>query len=318
MLQSTEGANLTSVNEFIFLGLTDDPKLCAILFVLFLIMYAITLTGNTGIPILIKIDPTLQTPMYFFLSNLSCVDLCYSSAITPKMLASFLSNTKSISFYECVAQLFCFSVCGTSECLLLAVMAYDRYVAICNPLLYPIIINRRTCMWLVSLAYCGSALNAAVQATLTFNLSFCRSNVINHFFCDMPPLLKLSCSDTSRNELVIFVISFSFGIGSCSVILISYTFIITTILSIRSKEGRKKSFSTCASHIAVVSLFYGTIFFMYLRLNSRNSVMQDKVTSIFYTVVNPMLNPLIYSLRNQDVKRALKKLAKTKLESFAW
>ncbi|XP_078509451.1 olfactory receptor 5AP2-like [Lissotriton helveticus] len=312
MLLSIEGANLSSVNEFIFLGLTDEPKLYVILFVLFLIIYAITLTGNIGITILINIDPTLQTPMYFFLSNLSCVDLCYSSAITPKMLAGLISNAKSISFNECAVQLFCFSLCGTSECLLLAAMAYDRYVAICNPLLYPVLINQRTCKWLVSAAYCGSALNAVVQTTLTFNLSFCRSNVINHFFCDMPPLLKLSCTDTYSNELVIFIISFSFGIGSCSIILISYAFIISTILSIKSEEGRKKSFSTCASHIAVVSLFYGTIFSMYLRPNSSNSVMQDKVTSIFYTVVNPMLNPLIYSLRNQDVKRALKKLAKNK------
>ncbi|XP_069483806.1 olfactory receptor 5AP2-like [Ambystoma mexicanum] len=308
MIHIMVDVNQTSVTTFVFLGLTNNPKLQVPLFALFLLVYVITLLGNLGITFLIKNDSSLQTPMYFFLSNLSWVDLSYSSVITPQLLVNFLSDTKSISFYGCAVQLFCFSLCATSECLLLAVMAYDRYVAICYPLLYPVIINQKMCVQLVSAAFSGSALNAAVQTSLTFSLSFCRSNEIDHFFCDMPPLWKLSCSDTSINEMVIFIISLSFGVSSCGIIMISYAYIISSILGMHSTEGRKNTFSTCASHITAVSLFYGTIFFMYLRPNSNSSVTQDKVTSVFYTVVNPMLNPLIYSLRNKDVKRAVKRM----------
>ncbi|XP_069486180.1 olfactory receptor 5AR1-like [Ambystoma mexicanum] len=306
--QPLKSWNETLVLEFILLGLSDDPHIQELLFVLFLVIYAVTVLGNVGIPLLIMVDSQLHTPMYFFLSNLSCVDLCYSTAVTPKAMANFLSDDKSISFCGCAVQLFSFSLFASSECFLLVVMAYDRYVAICNPLLYMVIMNRDTCVLLLSIAYSGGLVLAIMHTACTFSLSFCRSNLINHYFCDMPPLWELSCTDTSANQVLIFVIATSLGASSCGIIMTSYGYIIATILRIRSAEGRRKAFSTCISHITAVSIFFGTIFFMYLRPSSSFSVTQDKVVSVFYTVVIPMLNPLIYCLRNNEVKGAFWKL----------
>ncbi|XP_069086124.1 olfactory receptor 5AR1-like isoform X1 [Pleurodeles waltl] len=307
-------SNYTMVTEFILLGLTSDSELQIMLFVIFTLIYLITVLGNIGISVLICTDTHLRTPMYFLLCNLACIDLCYSTSVTPKMLDNFLLTRNVISFTGCAVQQFCFSVFVTSECLLLGVMAYDRYVAICNPLLYPVIINQRTCGNLLCATYVVSTINASAQASLTFSLSFCRSNIIDHFFCDFPPLLKLSCSDTSTNEVVIFVLATCLGMGSCGIIISSYCHIISTILMIPSVKGRYKTFSTCASHFTVVTLFFGTIFIMYLHPASSSSMTQNKIVSLFYTVVIPMLNPMIYSLRNQEVKRAFQKLIRTMIK----
>ncbi|XP_069486178.1 olfactory receptor 5AP2-like [Ambystoma mexicanum] len=306
--QPLKSWNETLVLEFILLGLSDDPHIQELLFVLFLVIYAVTVLGNVGIPLLMMVDSQLHTPMYFFLSNLSCVDLCYSTTVTPKAMANFLSDDKSISFSGCAVQLFSFYLFASSECFLLVVMAYDRYVAICNPLLYRVIMNREACVLLLSVAYSGSLLLAVSYTACTFSLPFCRSNQINHFFCEMLPLWELSCTDTSTNQVFLLVAVTALGAPSCGIILTSYGNIIRTILRIRSAEGRRKAFSTCASHTTAVSIFFGTISFMHLRQSSSFSLTQDKVVSVFYTVVIPMLNPLIYCLRNKEVKGAFWKL----------
>ncbi|XP_077175176.1 olfactory receptor 5AR1-like [Paroedura picta] len=302
--------NTSSVTDFILLGITNQPELRIPLFILFLLIYAVTLVGNLGLIILIKRDSRLHTPMYFFLCSLAFVDVSYSSAITPKILVDLLTESKSIGYFGCAIQLFICIVCGSTECLLLAVMAYDRYVAVCNPLHYTTIMSGKLCVCLVASSYVLSILYSSLHTVFTFILSFCGPNVINHYYCDIPPLLQLSCSDTLINETVIFVQVSINSVGTTMVILISYVCILVTVLKIRSAESRCKAFSTCTSHLTVVSLFYGTIFFMYLRPSSKYSLEQDKVASLFYTVVIPMLNPLIYSLRNKDVKEALKKKKK--------
>ncbi|XP_078508976.1 olfactory receptor 5AP2-like [Lissotriton helveticus] len=303
-----EKHNQTSVKEFILLGLTDDPVLQVPLFVLFLLVYSLTLVSNIGIMVLIKLSPRLHNPMYFLLSNLSFVDLCYSSNITPNMLINFLSEKKWISFLGCAVQMFLFVGLGSTEALLLAVMAYDRYAAICKPLLYHFIMTENHYISLTSSAYILGFLSSLVHTSCTFRLSFCGSNNIAHFFCDVPPLLKLSCSITSVNEIVLFTVAGCVEVGSLLVILVSYVHIVSAILKIRSTEGRHRAFSTCSSHFAVVTLFYGTIIFMYLRPRSSYSLDQDKVVSVFYTAAIPLLNPLIYSLRNQEVKASLKEV----------
>uniref|UniRef100_A0A8C4W160 Olfactory receptor n=2 Tax=Gopherus evgoodei TaxID=1825980 RepID=A0A8C4W160_9SAUR len=299
--------NLTTVTEFIFLGLTDHPELQVPLFSLFLVIYLITLTGNLGMIILIRSDPQLHTPMYFFLINLSLVDFCYSSVITPKLLVGFLAGNKVISFNGCATQFFFFSSFVGIECLLLAVMAYDRYVAICNPLLYTVIMSHRVCVLLAAGSFLAGFVNSMIHTISMFQLPFCASNIINHFFCDVPPLLKLSCASTFINEVVIFAFASLIEISCLLAILISYVYILSAILRIRSTEGRHKVFSTCASHLTAVTVFFGTTLFMYLRPSSSSSMNQDKVVSVFYTVVIPMLNPLIYSLRNKEVKDALRR-----------
>ncbi|XP_069086111.1 olfactory receptor 5AP2-like isoform X1 [Pleurodeles waltl] len=303
-----ENHNQTSVTEFILLGLTDDPVLQVPLFALFLLVYSLTLISNIGIMVLIKLSPRLHNPMYFLLSNLSFVDLCYSSNITPNMLVNFLSEKKLITFLGCAVQMFLFAGLGSTEALLLAVMAYDRYAAICKPLLYHVIMTENRYTSLAALAYILGFLNSLVHTSCTFRLSFCDSNNIAHFFCDVPPLLKLSCSDTSLNEIVLFTVAGCVEVGSLLVIIVSYVHIVSAILRIRSSEGRRRAFSTCSSHFVVVTLFYGTIIFMYLRPRSSYSLDQDKVVSVFYTAAIPLLNPLIYSLRNQEVKAALKEI----------
>uniref|UniRef100_UPI003D7FA46B olfactory receptor family 5 subfamily AP member 1 n=1 Tax=Equus caballus TaxID=9796 RepID=UPI003D7FA46B len=304
-------SNLTAVTEFVLLGFRNYPELQCLLFMVFLVIYMITLFGNLGMILLIKIDSRLHTPMYFFLSNLALVDFCYSSVITPNMLVNFWVENPVISFNECVTQFFFFGSFAGIEGFLLAVMAYDRYMAICKPLLYTVTMSPDLNVLLVLATYLAGFINAAIHTRLTFQLSFCRSNIINHFFCDTPPLLRLSCSDTHVNEVFNFAFA-SFNELSCLLtIVISYLYILISILRIQSAEGRHKAFSTCASHLMVVTIFFGTILFMYLCPSSSYSMEQDKVVSVFYTVVIPMLNPFIYSLRNKEVKASLGKIFKT-------
>ncbi|XP_004714954.1 olfactory receptor 1020 [Echinops telfairi] len=309
-LNEAQGGNQSQVIEFVLLGLSDNPDLQVILFVLFLLIYMATMVGNLGMIMLIKIEPSLHTPMYFFLSSLSFVDASYSSSVTPKMLVNLVAEDKTISFNGCAAQFYFFGSFLGTECFLLAMMAYDRYAAIWNPLLYPIIMSGKVCFLLVATSFLAGFGNAAIHTGMTFRLSFCGSNRINHFYCDTPPLLKISCSDTHINGIVIMAFS-SFNVISCVIIvLISYLCILIAILRMPSLDGRYKAFSTCASHLTAVTIFFGTILFMYLRPTSSYSMEQDKVVSVFYTVVIPMLNPLIYSLKNKDVKEALRKVLK--------
>ncbi|XP_068929538.1 olfactory receptor 5P1-like [Petaurus breviceps papuanus] len=306
------GNNCTAVTEFIILGLTDDPTLCVIFFVIFLSVYAVTLIGNLSIIILIRISSQLHTPMYFFLSHLAFVDIGYSSYVTPLMLINFLVEKTSIPLESCVVQ-FCFAATfGTTECFLLAVMAYDRYVAICNPLLYSTHMSTRVCTLLFIISYLGGCVNSWVSTGCLLNLSFCGSNNINHFFCDYSPLLKLSNYQNDLAEILPAVSAGSVLIITVLIILISYVYILFSVLKIRSSEGRAKAFSTCTSHLTAVILFYGTLTFIYMMPKSSYSTDENKVVSIFYTVMIPMLNPLIYSLRNNEVKGALKKLISKK------
>ncbi|ELK17759.1 olfactory receptor 9I1 [Pteropus alecto] len=300
--------NLTTVTEFILMGFTDYPRLEILLFLVFLSFYLVTLLGNVGMIILIQLDVQLHTPMYFLLSHLSLLDACYTSVITPQILATLITGKTVISYGQCAAQFFFFTICAGTECFLLAVMAYDRYVAISNPLLYTMAMNPRICWSLVVGAYvCGTS-GAILRTTCTFTLSFCDNNQINFFFCDLPPLLKLSCSDTASTEIVIVFFGNFVILVNALVILTSYLLIIKAILRVKSSSGRAKTFFTCASHLTAVALFFGTLIFMYLRSGSGKSLEEDKVVSVFYTVVIPMLNPLIYSLRNNDVKVAFKKV----------
>ncbi|CAM4571052.1 unnamed protein product, partial [Caretta caretta] len=302
-----EEGNHTEVTEFILSGLTERPELQVPLFGLFLLIYGITLVGNVGMILLITTDPRLHTPMYFFLSNLSFCDLCLSSTISPQMLLNFLPERKNISFTACAVQMSLSIAFGDSQGFLLAVMAYDRYVAISNPLLYTVTMSRQLCKQLVAGVYALGLLDSMIFMCFTFRLSFCSSNIINHFFCDIPPLLALSCSQTRISENVMFTFACCIIMSSFIPVLLSYVYIISTILEIRSAEGRHKAFSTCTFHLTIVVLLFGTLLFMYLRPPSSYSTDKGKVASLFYTVVIPMLNPLIYSLRNTEVKDALRK-----------
>ncbi|XP_073206647.1 olfactory receptor 5W2-like [Lepidochelys kempii] len=302
-----EKGNHTEVTEFILSGLTDRPELQVPLFGLFLLIYGITLVGNVGMILLITNDPRLHTPMYFFLRNLSFCDLCLSSTISPQMLLNFLPERKNISFTACAVQMSLSVAFGDSQGFLLAVMAYDRYVAISNPLLYTVTMSRQLCKQLVAGVYALGLLDSMIFMCFTFRLSFCSSNIINHFFCDIPPLLALSCSQTRISENVMFTFACCIIMSSFIPVLLSYVYIISTILEIRSAEGRHKAFSTCTFHLTIVVLLFGTLLFMYLRPPSSYFTDRGKVASLFYTVVIPMLNPLIYSLRNTEVKDALRK-----------
>ncbi|XP_075404245.1 olfactory receptor 5M11-like [Tenrec ecaudatus] len=298
--------NGSVITEFILQGLTDRPELQPLLFVLFLVIYLVTLTGNLGMITLIRLDSRLHTPMYFFLTNLAFVDLCYTTNATPQMLTNFLSEKKSISFAGCFTQCYIFIALVLTEFYILAAMAYDRYMAICNPLLYTVKMSSKVCICLATLSYVYGFSDGLFQSILTFRLTFCRSNVINHFYCADPPLIKLSCSDTYIKEYVM-LISASFNLStSFTIILVSYVFIIAAILRIKSAAGRHKAFSTCGSHMMAVTLFYGTLFCMYVRPPTDKTFEKSKIIAVFYTFVSPVLNPLIYSLRNKDVKQALK------------
>lgn len=297
--------NFTSVTEFILLGLTDRLELQILLFLLFLAIYVATVAGNLGTIVLIQVSARLHTPMYFFLSHLSFVDLCFSSNVTPKMLEIFLSEKKTISYPACLVQCYLFIALVHVEIYILAVMAFDRYMAICNPLLYGIKMSKSVCTSLITVPYVYGALTGLMETMWTYSLVFCGSNEINHFYCADPPLIKLACSDTTNKETSMFVVAGCNLSFSLLIILVSYLYIFPAILRIRSTEGRHKAFSTCGSHLTVVTIFYTTLFFMYLRPPSKESVEQGKMVAVFYTTVIPMLNPVIYSLRNKDVKEAL-------------
>ncbi|XP_004683667.1 PREDICTED: olfactory receptor 491 [Condylura cristata] len=301
------GNRTTSVTEVILLGLTKDPMLCAIFFVIFLVFYTVTLVGNISIITLIRTCSQLHTPMYLFLSHLAFVDLGFSSSVTPIMLIGFFRYGMALPVTGCVAQL-CFVVLfGTAECFLLAAMAYDRYMAICSPLLYPTKMSPRVCIFLVGASYFGGCVNGGTFTGCSASLSFCGPNKVDHFFCDFSPLVKLSCSDVSIIQIIPSISAGSIIVVTVLVISLSYVFILATILKMRSTEGRHKAFSTCTSHLTAVTLYYGTITFIYVLPKSTYTIYQNKIISVFYTVVIPMLNPLIYSLRNKDVKDALRK-----------
>ncbi|XP_036989875.2 olfactory receptor 5M10 [Artibeus jamaicensis] len=305
--------NHTMVAEFILLGLTDDPVLEKILFGVFLVIYLITLTGNLCMIVLIRTNVHLQTPMYFFLSHLSFVDICYSSNVTPSMLYNFLSDQKTISYAGCFLQCLLFIALVITEFYILASMALDRYVAICSPLHYSTRMSKDTCTSLVMVCYVFGFLNGLSQALLTFHLSFCGSLEINHFYCADPPLIMLACSDTHVKTMAMLVVAGFTLSSSLLVILLSYLFILAAILRIRSAEGRHKTFSTCGSHLTTVTIFYGTLFCMYLRTPSVRSVEESKIIAVFYTFLSPMLNPLIYSLRNKHVIHALQQMMRGNL-----
>ncbi|XP_004683513.1 PREDICTED: olfactory receptor 9I1-like [Condylura cristata] len=299
--------NGTVVADFILMGFQLQGELELGLFFVFLVLYLITMGGNLGMIVLIQSDPRLQTPMYFFLSHLSFLDICYSSVIVPQLLETLSTDKMVITYERCASQFFFFTLCASTECFLLAVMAYDRYVAVCNPLLYATAMTPQARLRLVAGAYTGAMVNSVVRTGCTFSISFCKSNLVDFFFCDLPPLLKLACSETRPRERVIYLFAFWVITTSISVILISYLFIIRAILKIRTAGGKAKTFSTCASHMTAVAIFFGTLIFMYLKGNMGKSLKEDKVVSVFYTVIIPMLNPMIYSLRNKEVKEALKK-----------
>ncbi|XP_016279124.2 putative olfactory receptor 5AK3 [Monodelphis domestica] len=306
----TQG-NGTRVTEFILLGFAVRQELQYILFIVFLVIYMTSLVGNVGMILLIKYHSRLHTPMYFFLQHLAFVDLCYTSAITPKMLLNFLVSDKSISFSGCVVQLLVYATFATIECYLLSAMAIDRYVAICNPLHYAVVMSRKACVQLLTGSYFMGSLNASVHTGFAFSLVFCNSNIINHFFCDVPPILALSCSNVDVNVMLLIVfVGFNLS-STLLVVFLSYVYILAAILRMPSAAGRHKAFSTCASHLMAVIIFYGTLSYMYLQPSSSESQENDKVASVFYGIVIPMLNPLIYSLRNKEVKEAVKILVKS-------
>ncbi|XP_054998918.1 olfactory receptor 8K3-like [Sorex araneus] len=307
-MTSMDKHNLTELKEFILLGITDRPELQAPLFVLFLIIYMISLVGNLGMVILTKVDPRLQTPMYFFLRHLALTDLGYSTAVGPKMLVNFLVDKNSISYHLCATQLTFFDMFIVSELFILATMSYDRYVAICKPLLYTVIMSQRLCLLLVAIPYVYSTCVSLLLTIKIFNSSFCGYNVVSHFYCDCIPLLSLLCSNTYEIQLIIMSLSVFNLIFTLLVLVLSYLLILIAILRMKSAEGRRKAFSTCGSHLTVVTVFYGTLIFMYVKPKSSPSFDTDKMASIFYTLIIPMLNPLIYSLRNKDVKCALQKM----------
>ncbi|XP_053451449.1 olfactory receptor 8D2 [Nycticebus coucang] len=308
-------SNHSSKTEFILEGLTKRSELQLPLFLLFLGIYVVTVIGNLGMILLITVSPQLHFPMYFFLSHLSFIDLCYSSVITPKMLVNFVSEKNIISFWECMTQLYFFLIFVIAEGYLLTAMAYDRYVAICSPLLYNIVMSNRVCSIMMAVVYSLGLFGATVHTTRMSILSFCGSHIVSHYFCDILPLLTLSCSNTHINEILLFIIGGVNTLAPTLAVLVSYAFILSSILRIRSAEGWSKAFSTCSSHLMAVGIFFGSITFMYFKPPSSNTMEQEKVSSVFYTTVIPMLNPLIYSLRNKDVKNALRKVVGDRLTS---
>ncbi|XP_069598854.1 olfactory receptor 4Q3-like [Ranitomeya imitator] len=300
-----------NVEEFVLLGLDSFPNFSIALFILLLIIYLLILLGNLLIIVTVYFEARLHSAMYYFLSKLSLVDLCYASVTVPKMLVDFLSKRNTISLSSCITQLFFLHFFAGTECILLTVMAYDRYVAICNPLRYSSIMNRTMCYWLEAVCWAASFLHSVIQIILTCQLKFCGPNTIDHFFCDIHPLSVLSCSDIFIIEIVFVANSGLISALCFIVLLISYMGIIRTIVNTKSEEGMGKAFSTCASHLIVVTLFFGPCVFIYLRPSV--SYAADKMVSIFYTVLTPLLNPIIYTLRNQEVKAAIRSLFKKKL-----
>ncbi|KAM9658949.1 olfactory receptor 2D3-like [Trichechus inunguis] len=301
--------NQTSVAEFILRGLSQDPKVQIFLFCVFLIIYFLSVFGNLLIIILIQTDSRLHTPMYFFLKNLPFADLCFSTSIVPQMLVHFLVKKKTISFTGCSIQIVVFLLAGCTECVLLAVMSYDRYVAVCQPLHYSTIMTQRVCVQLAIVSWISGAFVCSVDSAFTLCLPYQGQNVINHYFCEPPALLKLASADTYQAEMALFSMGVVLLLVPVFLIFVSYCNILSTVMWMQSGEGRLKVFSTCGSHLTVVVLYYGSGIYAYMRLNSKVMSEKDKVISVFYSVMTSMLNPIIYSLKNKDVKWAFRKLA---------
>ncbi|XP_037704103.1 olfactory receptor 9K2-like [Choloepus didactylus] len=307
-------SNHSEGTDFILVGFRVHQELHIFLFLLFLLVYAMILLGNIGMIAIITTNPQLNTPMYFFLGNLSFIDLFYSSVIAPKAMINFWSESKSISFAGCVTQVFLFALFIVTEGFVLAAMAYDRFLAICNPLLYSVQMSARLCTQLVAGSYFCGCISSVLQTSMTFTLSFCASRTIDHFYCDDRPLQKISCSDLYSHKMVSFFLCSIIILPTIFVIIVSYVYIVSTVLKIHSTEGRKKAFSTCSSHLGVVSVLYGAVIFMYFVPDRFPEL--SKVASLCYTLFTPMLNPLIYSLRNKDVKEALRKIPQKKIFLF--
>ncbi|XP_008687913.1 olfactory receptor 5H2-like [Ursus americanus] len=305
-----ETKNTTELEEFVLSGLTYQPEWQIPLFLVFLVMYLITMVGNLGLIALICNDPHLHIPMYLFLGSLACVDAWISSTVTPKMLVNFFSKNKMISLSECMIQFFSFAFSATTECFLLATMAYDRYVAICMPLLYPVIMTNRLSMQLLVASFVGGFLHALIHVGFLFRLTFCNTNLIHLFYCDVMLLFKISCTDPSINILIVFIFSGSIQMLTILIVVISYTLVLFTVLKKKSLQGIRKAFSTCGAHLLSVSLYYGPLLFMYVRPGSAQADDQDMMNSLFYTVIIPFLNPMIYSLRNKKVIDSLRKMLK--------
>ncbi|XP_069326069.1 olfactory receptor 10AG1-like [Eulemur rufifrons] len=304
----TEKSNTTVIMEFVLLGFSDMPKLQWILFVMFLLIYLTILMCNSIIILLTRIDPALQNPMYFFLGNFSFLEICYVTVTIPRMLMDLWTRKGNISLLACATQMCSVLMLGGTECLLLAAMAYDRYVAICNPLRYSLVMNNKVCVQLVAASWTSGIPAVIGQTCQIFFLPFCGSNTINHFFCDIPPVLKLACGDTFVNEITVYVVTVVFIMVPFLLIVVSYSKIISNILKLSSAKGRAKAFSTCSSHLIVVVLFYGTATITYLQPKPNQFERKGKLISLFYTVLIPMLNPIIYTLRNKDIMVALRKL----------
>ncbi|XP_053768009.1 olfactory receptor 7A10 [Desmodus rotundus] len=299
--------NHTRVSEFILLGLSEEPELQLLLFGLFLSMYLITVLGNLIIILAVSSDSHLHTPMYFFLSNLSLVDICFISTTIPKMLVNIQIQSKAITYAGCITQIYFFILFGVVDICLLTVMAYDRFVAICHPLYYTVIMNPRLCRLLLLVSWIMSVLDSLLQCLMVLRLSFCTDPEIPHFFCELNQVTQLACSDTFLNNVVIYLVTVLLGGVPLAGILYSYSKIVSSILAIPSTQGKYKAFSTCVSHLSVVSLFYGTVLGVYLSSASTHSSQSSATASVMYTMVTPMLNPFIYSLRNRDIKGALKR-----------
>ncbi|XP_016075950.1 PREDICTED: olfactory receptor 5H1-like [Miniopterus natalensis] len=309
-----EKENATLLTELILTGLLYQPQWQIPVFLAFLVIYLITMVGNLGLIALICSDSHLHTPMYLLLGSLAFLDAWISSTVTPKMLVNFLTKIKVISLSECMTQLFSFAFSATTECFVLATMAYDRYVAICKPLLYPVIMTNRLCIRLLVSSFVGGVLHALIHIGGLFRLTFCNSNIIHHFYCDIMPLFKISCTDPSINVLMVFIFSGSIQVFTILTVLVSYTLVLFTILKKKSVQGIRKAFSTCGAHLLSVSLYFGSLLFMYVRPGSVQADDQDMMDSLFYTVIIPLLNPIIYSLRNKNVLDSLAKILKRNVQ----
>ncbi|XP_039353527.1 olfactory receptor 5V1-like [Mauremys reevesii] len=314
-MEKAEERNQTPIVEFILLGFGNVPEMQPLLFLVFLVIYIVTVSGNILIIALVVTDQHLHIPMYFFLGNLSCLEACYTSTILPRLLTSLLTGDRTISVKGCIVQLYSFATLSTTECLLLTAMSYDRYLAICNPLRYAALMNARVCFQLVAGSWISSFLGCTIVNIFLFQLTFCDSKEIDHFFCDFSPMIKLSCGHTQTLQLVTFTIAAIGTFVPFLLTLTSYICIITTILRIPSTTGRQKTFSTCSSHLIVVTVFYGTLITVYVVPTANTPKVLQKIFSVFYTVLTPMTNPIIYSLRNKEVNGSLRK-AIHKLAAF--
>ncbi|KAM9001303.1 olfactory receptor 2T1 [Sarcophilus harrisii] len=302
-----DGYNRTSSTDFILVGLFSNRETSDLLFIIVCAIFFMALMANGIMIFLIYIDLHLQTPMYFLLSHLSFIDMMYISTIVPKMIVDYILGQRTISFVGCTAQHFLYVTLVGAEFFLLGLMAYDRYVAICNPLRYPILMNRRVCLMMIAGSWFGGSLDGFLLTPITMSFPFCDSRQINHFFCEAPAVLKLACADTALYETVMYVCCVLMLLIPFSVVIASYARILTTVHRMSSVEGRKKAFATCSSHMTVVTLFYGAAMYTYMLPHSYHTPAQDKILSVFYTILTPMLNPLIYSLRNKDVAGAMKR-----------